>query len=116
MGGTAIEHGVNEHGVLGPGVVHRERKAFGEQAVILAEKDTVDARVKLERINIREERIEEVCAKPRTLPFVEFPSICQIPLGGVENEYPHDWPERRFFAASQSVKVALPEARCSARS
>ena len=101
---------MNKHRVLGTSAVNREGEAFGEQTVILAEEDAVDARVKVQRIDVGKQSVEEVCSEARTLFFLEFPSLVQIPLDGVEDENPHAWPVRRFLAASQSENTAFPEA------
>lgn len=74
--------------------------------MVFAEEDPVDACVELKRLNVGKKAVEELASQTLTLRLVEAAALVQVPLGLVEDEDPHDWPESRFLAASQSEKAA----------
>lgn len=96
--------------VAGDGVVNGEWETLGEGAV-LAENDLVDAGVKLQRINVGEQTVEEVIAKPGFLFLVEMKTGNQV-LPGIIVEFDLHETCRRISALADSQKVypALPSA------
>lgn len=112
-----IKHGMNGNHFFSQRVVDGEGKTFGEQAMIRAKTDAMNAGVQVQRVNVRNQGIEKIGAKPRTLFLVKLAPFLQIPLGFIKDANPHeDGRDSLALAASQSENLAWPEAVRSARS
>ena len=77
------------HGVASHRVVNGERKTFGQTA-LLAEDGLVNTGIKLERINVGEQAVEEVCAETGLLSFIEMKARKQVLPGIIVNIDSHD--------------------------
>jgi hypothetical protein len=95
-------------------VIDCKGESFGQQSVI-SENFSMNSRVCFQTIDVTEDRIVEVAAKPPLLTVVESPASAQIVQGASKDANPHSYSERsRFLAVSQSTDSSLPAAYRSA--
>lgn len=69
---------MNRDDISGYLVIDCKRKAFCQHAMIVAEKKRMNTGINLQRINIREQGIDEVSTQPGFLFLVESGTVDQV--------------------------------------
>lgn len=100
---TAIQHGVYDYHRAPHPIENGIRESTRKHPMIGQPIDGVNPAVKHQRINVREERINEIVSQTGTLSFVEAVTILQVFARGAKDLDLHDNSFRmRRFADSQS--------------
>jgi hypothetical protein len=108
---------MNGNHVIIERVVDGKRESLGQQAMVPAKTQAMNAGIEMQRINVGKQRVEEIGTQAWTLFLVKPTALLQIPLGFIKDANPHEeGRESLALAVSQSENVACPDAARSARS
>src|SRR5581483_97303 len=108
---SAVEDGIDPNDLALRAIIDCEREPLRQQAVIPLEDDGVNSREQEERVDVGEDRIEEVRTQARTLALVEEHARYEVLPGGFEDLDPHGLRRRiSSLALSQGMDPSWPEA------